>query len=491
MIDDDMDIRDESDTLDRDVRTHVITAMLAEYERLPFRQGLEDTPRRVAKALDEWLSGYKVDPNRLIVLFQDGTPVGASELIVVSNIRFFSMCVVGSTFVETPQGRIPISYLKDGDWVYTVDPDTLELGLVKCKAPRCTRENAKLVRVYTDQDTVLCTPDHKFLLYGKGWVRADELTSDDRVVSLYRGVIQGGYPKLVIGQPGHRKDTTKHLAYLGDKGGIAEHQFVAEQVFGFSGRHGRGQRATHHRDDQRWNNDPSNLATLPMSEHNAAHDKLVLARTPGTLEFEKRRQAAALASGRQETRERRAASVHEYHENRKALHLPGPPGYTAEMRARPTLVRNHIVLGVETMSQREDVWCMDVPVTQTFFANGMAVHNCEHHMAPFFGVAHVGYLPNKSVIGLSKIVRIVDAYARRLQVQERLTNQVVDLISDGLHAHAAGCVIHARHLCMESRGVRQPGTITTTSALRGALKTNPELRAEFYSLVPNPQGVVL
>lgn len=186
---------------------HVITAMLAEYERLPLREGLKATPERVAKALDEWLSGYKVDPDKLIVLFQDGAPVGSSELVIVSNIRFYSMC--------------------------------------------------------------------------------------------------------------------------------------------------------------------------------------------------------------------------------------------------------------------------------------------EHHMAPFFGVAHVGYLPGKSVIGLSKLARIVDAYARRLQVQERLTNQIVDLVNDGLHAHAAGCIIHARHMCMESRGIRQPGTVTTTSALRGALKTDPALRAEFYSLVPNQQGVVL
>lgn len=115
---------------------------------------------------------------------------------------------------------------------------------------------------------------------------------------------------------------------------------------------------------------------------------------------------------------------------------------------------------------------------------------CEHHMAPFFGVAHVGYLPTDKIIGLSKIARIVDAYARRLQVQERLANQVAETLQWGLNADAVGVVLHARHLCMESRGIRQPGTITTTSALRGTMKCDA-LRAEFYSLIPSSQGVVL
>lgn len=108
--------------------------------------------------------------------------------------------------------------------------------------------------------------------------------------------------------------------------------------------------------------------------------------------------------------------------------------------------------------------------------------HCEHHMAPFFGLAHVGYLPNGRIVGLSKIPRLVDVFARRLQVQERLTSQIVDALCNGLEPMGAGCVIEARHLCMESRGIRRPGSVTVTSALRGAMYEK-EPRAEFLSLV--------
>jgi len=109
--------------------------------------------------------------------------------------------------------------------------------------------------------------------------------------------------------------------------------------------------------------------------------------------------------------------------------------------------------------------------------------HCEHHMAPFFGTASVAYIPNNAIVGLSKISRVVDMFARRLQVQERLTNQIADALADNLHPKGVGVVIKARHLCMESRGICQQGHQTVTSALRGVLKDKPEARAEFMALI--------
>lgn len=109
--------------------------------------------------------------------------------------------------------------------------------------------------------------------------------------------------------------------------------------------------------------------------------------------------------------------------------------------------------------------------------------HCEHHMAPFFGVAHVAYIPNRKIVGLSKIARVVDAYAKRFQVQERLTNQIADCIHEALQPLGVGVVIEAQHFCMCSRGVGKQRSSTTTSALRGALKDIPETRAEFMALV--------
>ena len=108
---------------------------------------------------------------------------------------------------------------------------------------------------------------------------------------------------------------------------------------------------------------------------------------------------------------------------------------------------------------------------------------CEHHLLPFKGVAHVGYLPKEKIIGLSKIPRIVDIYARRLQVQERLTQQVADALLDVLSPKGVAVVIEAEHLCMQMRGVEKKSSFMITSAVRGAFRENNKTREEFLSII--------
>jgi GTP cyclohydrolase I len=114
---------------------------------------------------------------------------------------------------------------------------------------------------------------------------------------------------------------------------------------------------------------------------------------------------------------------------------------------------------------------------------------CEHHLLPFFGRCHVGYLPNKKVVGLSKIPRIVDAFSRRLQVQERLTVQIAEALQDALQPHGVGVVMEARHLCMMMRGVEKQNTIAVTSSMLGAFRTQEQTRLEFLKLIrQSPAG---
>jgi GTP cyclohydrolase IA len=110
---------------------------------------------------------------------------------------------------------------------------------------------------------------------------------------------------------------------------------------------------------------------------------------------------------------------------------------------------------------------------------------CEHHMLPFFGKAHVAYIPNGRIVGLSKIPRIVDVYARRLQVQERLTEQIAEGLCSVLHPSGVGVVIEAYHLCMMMRGVQKQNSKTITSALRGAFRDDAKTRDEFLRLAHN------
>lgn len=108
---------------------------------------------------------------------------------------------------------------------------------------------------------------------------------------------------------------------------------------------------------------------------------------------------------------------------------------------------------------------------------------CEHHLLPFIGKCHVAYLPNGKVIGLSKLARIVDMYARRLQVQETLTKEIAQTVSDVTKAHGVGVIIEAQHLCMMMRGVEKQNSVMCTSVMLGVLREDPRSRAEFLSLI--------
>ena len=111
---------------------------------------------------------------------------------------------------------------------------------------------------------------------------------------------------------------------------------------------------------------------------------------------------------------------------------------------------------------------------------------CEHHMLPIIGRAHVAYIPDGKVVGLSKIPRIVNLFARRLQIQEQMTEQIADAISKTIKPKGVAVVIHARHMCMEMRGVEKINSTTISSALRGLFKSDPRTRSEFYNLINTP-----
>jgi len=113
--------------------------------------------------------------------------------------------------------------------------------------------------------------------------------------------------------------------------------------------------------------------------------------------------------------------------------------------------------------------------------------HCEHHIAPFIGRAHVGYLPRRRVVGISKLARLVEIYARRLQIQEKMTAQIAQAIEDVLQPDGVGVVIEATHQCMSTRGVGKPGSTLITSQMTGAFRSAPSTRREFLAAIGNPQ----
>ena len=129
----------------------------------------------------------------------------------------------------------------------------------------------------------------------------------------------------------------------------------------------------------------------------------------------------------------------------------------------------------------------DVPHSEFLLEKDIPFYSlCEHHLLPFFGKAHIAYLPKDRVVGLSKLARTVEVYARRLQLQEQMTSQIADDIMTYLDARGVMVVIEAEHLCMSMRGIRAAGAKTRTSALRGSIRKDPRTRAEVLSLINNP-----
>lgn len=159
--------------------------------------------------------------------------------------------------------------------------------------------------------------------------------------------------------------------------------------------------------------------------------------------------------------------------------LSGTPARIAEMYAELFAgvsmdPQEELAVGFEE-GHREMVILRDIP----FYSM------CEHHLLPFFGVAHVGYIPNRGgrVVGASKLARVVEIFARRLQLQERMTSQIADAIVQALKADGVAVVVQAEHLCMTMRGIKKPGSNVITSATRGLFRTRAATRAEFLSLV--------
>jgi GTP cyclohydrolase I len=190
-------------------------------------------------------------------------------------------------------------------------------------------------------------------------------------------------------------------------------------------------------------------------------------------------------------------------------HAPGRVGAAAAERAARDLL---VALGadVDSESQRDtprrmaaayaDLLTPEPFVPTTFPNDGeydelvvvrdIPFHSlCEHHLLPFVGVAHVGYLPGERIVGLSKIARVVDHFARGLQVQERLTTQIARWFERELAPKGAGVVIEAEHMCMSLRGAAKPGASTVTSALHGAVRDDPRTRGEFLALAGRPTRV--
>ena len=423
-----------------------ISAVLHLVGENPDREGLLETPMRSAKAWKFLTSGYDQDPATVMKQFDAD---GYRQLVLLKDVEVFSLCVAGSTFVETPHGRIPISRLQNGEWIYTLNEETGFFEVERCKRPRITRQNANLVRIYCDKDTLLCTPDHMILTYDHGWSEAQYILPGTRVAALNKGAMYHGNALRPYVMQG-----------LGETNSVPEHRVIAESIYGKL----TNRDHVHHLDERPYNNDPSNLRILGREEHISKH-----AQSDGRGKRESKRWADFTPTEKAEFERKRKAGLAAAHADpvrREAMLAKRSASVTESWKKRKQ-GGNHRVIAVEHVPWTEDVWCLTAPKNKNFVANGIVVHNCEHHLLPFFGRAHVAYIPNGKVLGVSKLARVVDIFARRLQIQERIGEQVTASLMEHLQPTGAACIIEASHLCMQMRGVEKQHSKMVTSSLKG------------------------
>jgi GTP cyclohydrolase I len=416
----------------------------------PDRQGLADTPARVARAYREMFAGLYMDPDSVLAKTFDEAH---EELVLVTDIPMYSFCVPSKQTVNAVGGTKQAREVAVGDKLWTLVNGKAEETEVTGITARKVRD---LVEVRTTGGRFQVTPDHP-LATPEGWMEAKDVAGTYIEWTQARSLCRDRWqPKL-----GHNADLMRHYA-----GGDANHM---RQRFPM-------------------------VVLNDRETFNGFLDGYV----DGDGHRSKSSQGRFITSANVPFLEDLATVV-------GARFSPRPP-LASQLYIADSWFRRH---GFHQYSHRTDliesewvqvesvepikatgakpftVYSFTCDPHPTFLVAGHLTHNCEHHLLPFHGVAHVGYIPNEKgkVTGLSKLARLVDAYAKRPQVQERLTSQVADALMRTLEPRGVMVVIEAAHLCMAMRGIRKPGAQTTTSAVRGQFKTSASSRAEALDLI--------
>jgi len=439
------------------------------------RDGLRDTPTRVARMWEEMTVGLRTHPaDALKVVFEEDH----DEMVMVRDIPMYSMCVPSRQVVNAATGQKRARDVQVGDRLWTlVNGRVCSTEVTRIQA----RKVRTLTEVRTEEGTIRVTPDHPFAT-PQGWVEAQHLNGTfvewTAPRSLHRarftpavgyefgyaigalwadGTVSKRYVSLVVND----EEFAKRFAVAMERAfGVTPRCEPVERPSGYLNRPVAGYRVRIV---------SSNLADL-MRQYTGGDTHHLRQRFP---------RVGARFSPRMTT------SSHLYvADSWMAKH-----GFRQESHRTDLIESRWVpVEAVQTINAEGKpftVYSFTCDPHPTFLISGHLTHNCEHHLTPFIGKAHVAYIPNTQgqITGLSKLARLVDGLARKPQVQERLTGQIADQLCSHLKPRGALVVIEAEHLCMSMRGVRKPGAITVTSAVRGIFRDSLSTRMEAMNLI--------
>jgi GTP cyclohydrolase I len=517
----------------------LIEQLLKELGEDPHREGLERTPERVDKAMRYLTSGYDKDPRDVLndALFVEDY----DEMVVVKDIDFFSLCVSSKQIVNAVGGAKRAREVRLGDALWTLEKGYLKETFVTDISCRASRQ---IVEVRSAAGRFQVTPDHPVMTstgwreagrlepgtcvewinprslcrrlhlpqpgyavgYVLGAVASDGSIQDGRRVALivkrqefaekYRAMLTEAFPSAaarverVIVPSGFRRESISMFRVR------IVSRAIAEKLCRWLGVAESGSR--------------SKTRTFQFPKVVTSSEQMMRGFLDGYCDgdgnadarggqriFSANREfmsqvgdVLGVTVGRHGTVSRvyvpkqwRANDWNVRHgfDRQSDFYVPTDSTYVpiADVRILPPAKKPHTVYSFK---------CEPYP---SFLVAGHLTHNCEHHLLPFIGKAHIAYMPKRKIVGLSKIPRLVEMFSRRLQVQERLTTQIASTLNEVLEPRGVAVVMEAIHLCMLMRGVEKQNSKAITSAMLGSFRDRPETRAEFMELIKSGRGLVI
>ncbi|TNC28263.1 GTP cyclohydrolase I FolE [Amycolatopsis alkalitolerans] len=488
----------------------------------PDRDGLADTPARVARAYQEMFAGLYTDPDSVLDRTFDESH---EEMVLVTDIPLYSFCVPSKQTVNAVDGTKQARDVQVGDKLWTLVGGNVEETTVTQITSHKTRD---LVEVVTSEGSFRVTPDHP-LATPKGWMEAKDVEGTFIEWTAARklcrdrwkptlgydfgyvigsvcadGTVAERYVSLIVNDRDYAK---KFAEALHGAFGIDAKVEAVTRPSGYLNRPAPGFRVrvvssyladllrqyvggdAHHQRQRFPMVVLNDLSTFNgfldgyvdgdgFRSKRSAGRIIVSANVPFLEDL------ATVIGARFSPRTTTASRLYVADSWFRRHGFPQDDYATDLIESEYVEVKSVRPI-VATGAKPYTVYSFTCEPHPTFLISGHLSHNCEHHLLPFHGVAHVGYIPNGhgKVTGLSKLSRLVDLYAKRPQVQERLTSQVADALDRRLKPRGVIVVIEAEHLCMSMRGIRKPGARTMTSAVRGLLQSSATTRAEALELI--------
>lgn len=493
----------------------------------PDREGLQDTPRRVIKAYETLFGGYKQKPEDVLTVFGDEL---YDEMIVVKDIEFYSMCVPGNQIINGVNGAKRAREFKIGDKLWTLkngEPVSTSIQQIS------TYKADDLVRVELENGrSIRLTADHP-VKAPWGWIEAGNLEPDNEVEYINTKTLSKtsyelnlnydfGYALGAIGSDGSIQDARRVCLEVNDISFAKRYAEALERAFGLKVKVEKISK-------------PSGFLEKEITQYRVRFVSSQIAKrllnffelpyNLGSRSKTKKFSFPKIVLNSQEvmqgfldgyiegdgTKAGKSGGHHIISSNKlflselaKVLETVIQKTNNANIGAvyvsrkwhQPGWFKKHgfkqqeisLNLGessfvkvkrVVKIPGKIKVYSFTCDPHPTFLVAGVLTHNCEHHLLPFFGRAHIGYIPDGKIIGLSKLPRLVEVYARRMQNQERLTSQIARGLQKILKPKGVGVILEAKHFCMMARGVEKQNSEVTTSALLGLFKREMNTRGEF------------